>query len=1300
MDHRTPLKLHTVLTFEGMSCHIEEVTGQGSNAIVYTGWYQDSLNLELRHHVLVKELFPFHPQKKIYRAEDGHITIDPEAEELWKTHKESFEIGNKIHLRLLYDQPDLMVMGANLNSYQYNGTLYSVLGYTGGRSLQTELNKSNVSLRHTTQRMIGLLDALEAFHKSGYLHLDISPDNIMLVGQEGQERIFLIDYNSAREVGSRDGSYLSCKAGYSAPEVSTGNLDAIDFASDLYSVAAVFFRCIMGRSLTLTEMLQPKAPDGQDSPMLKDVPQTVSSMVGTILKKGLHTLSKRRYQSIGQMRQAFQELLDRIDCVGVTHWSLWENGKRSVEELIKINPSLRYLKGEKKLYPIRLEQEYSMSLERYLDNILAPDGRSGMILAQGGMGKTTLLLHTAMLQGKRYSAATPAVFYISLNGWDTADTRYIRSQILMRLRFKKEENTFDSAMHALHKLLEQPIQTKQGELPTVLLLLDGLNEVRGDIAPLVQEINELNKMAGVRLLATSRSEVPELELEIAKLMPLNVEDIEETLGRNGLLIPQKQDVIQLLRTPLILSIYIQASEGGRQLNVRSEEELMRAYMDSLLEKEIQQLPEDSPQRWQIDVALNYVLPAIAAEVKKKGHALTERQMLKVVENCWKVLHSRTMQKVFPQWIGHSKDIYENVKTAEEWHGVIIHDLLWQRLGLLIEDTENKYRVFHQQVGNYLATQTKDTARQILIHQMILVSITAIVILCLSVIGTRIYRVENTYDDELVERAILYGTEEYLSFFEFHDEVQTLIQFACENDEKNFQLQWDFVQELLNSQEKKSLTKDYYIEQMENLFQEKPVGFISWSKQRYSGTLALQMMGYADKQISYYRDNLGVLHNTMRKDEPNQALIEAWRELADIEAVAAKELYFRSCYVYCQEKDSYENDKLEELLLSPRLTEFDAYSDGIRENAKSDLETVQNQLASIENTITVESAGDYLYSILRITLERYEEDYKRWKWVSRYIQAYIDDPNWDNLLKARTACGGGGENTPSGIEFTKYQFQAFMDDGIDAEIIESLSDYANSTEIWEMDLTGMLLTADVFFVNGQETLAEWLELGNAVYDYNAKTMWYWTNCVLLQANDPDFWEELSEACPVLSADRRDWSDNEDDLAQEEINLNEEGKDIQSKVNHFCEEYNTVWTSRLETIWYGDAATLAPDIQKITGVSLYVPLPNWVSMQDLGRSEYDHAYKLLEEIERLPWYMEVESDGISKKSIEEYTETLKNHGFTASDYKTGMLPGYLFFEKDNRYVGISSDETEEQIHLALLGNNCCMVYEPLIELLTSQ
>jgi len=709
VGHRIPLKLHTVLAFEGMNCHIEEVIGQGTNAIVYKGWYPDSLNRELRHHVLIKELFPLHSEGKIWRAEDDRIVVEPEGEELWATHKESFEIGNDVHLRLLQDHPDRMAMGANINSFQANGTLYSVLGYTGGRSLKAELHKDRASLRRTTQRMIGVLDSLEAFHKSAYLHLDISPANIMLAGGEDREQLFLIDYNCAVMLGSRDSRDLSYKEGYSAPEVCTWNPDVFDFSTDLYSVAAVFFRCLMGRTLLPEEVTQSEAPDAQESPLLEEAPQTVRYMVRRILKKGLNTLPQRRYRSIGQMRQAFQELLDRIDCVGVTHWSLWENGKRSAEELIKVNPSLRYLKEEKKLYPIRLEREYD--LESFLDNMLSPEGRSGLILARGGMGKTTLLLHIAMLRGRRYAAAAPAAFYISLNGWDKTDTRYIRNQILMRLRFQKEENTFDSAMHALNQLLEQPLKTKQGAVPAVLLLLDGLNEVRGDIAPLVQEINELNKLAGVRILATSRSEIPELELETTGLMPLNPEDIAEALGRNGLLIPQKQDVIELLRTPLILSIYIQAGENGRQVNIRNEEELMKAYMEALLEKATQQLPEDSPQRWQIDVALNYVLPAIAAEVKKKRKPLTKQQLLKIIKKCRKTLRSRLLQKAFPQWIGHSRDIFYNTTKTDDWYAVMVHDLLWQRFGMLMKDPNDRYHVFHHAISDYLAGLYRILARR-------------------------------------------------------------------------------------------------------------------------------------------------------------------------------------------------------------------------------------------------------------------------------------------------------------------------------------------------------------------------------------------------------------------------------------------------------------------------------------------------------------------------------------------------------------------------------------------------------------
>ena len=320
MDHRQALPPGTVLPFPSMSCTLDIELGRGSNAIVYMGSYPDLLNREEHHTVLIKELFPFHPKAAVFRGENGVISRAPEAQETWELHQRSFEYGNRIHLRLLEKHPDLT--GANLNTFTLNETLYTVLGFTGGRSLQDAASGPETDLRCLTTRMLSLLDALEAFHESGFLHLDIAPDNILLIGQENRERAMLIDYNSVYDLGSLSPdrpSYYSVKPGYTAPELRTGGTPSA--ASDLYAVAAVFYRCLSGAVLTPFQMSRPVPPDVSSCPCLESLPDTVCAMVRQILRRGLHALPKRRYQSIGDMREAFQELLDRIDGVGVTHWA-------------------------------------------------------------------------------------------------------------------------------------------------------------------------------------------------------------------------------------------------------------------------------------------------------------------------------------------------------------------------------------------------------------------------------------------------------------------------------------------------------------------------------------------------------------------------------------------------------------------------------------------------------------------------------------------------------------------------------------------------------------------------------------------------------------------------------------------------------------------------------------------------------------------------------------------------------------------------------------------------------------------
>lgn len=181
---------------------------------------------------------------------------------------------------------------------------YSVPGKC--RSLQ-EVLKEPQTLRQSVLRMLSLLEELEQFHRIGNLHLDICPNNILLAGNGATEALILT------QCAIPGGCALCCRGGYAAPELVNGQTDAADFSTDLYSVTAVFFHCLMGRKLTLREALLPKAPDGSDSPLLNDAPPAVRSIVRRILRKGLNVLPDKRYRSIGVLRRAFRELLETLD---------------------------------------------------------------------------------------------------------------------------------------------------------------------------------------------------------------------------------------------------------------------------------------------------------------------------------------------------------------------------------------------------------------------------------------------------------------------------------------------------------------------------------------------------------------------------------------------------------------------------------------------------------------------------------------------------------------------------------------------------------------------------------------------------------------------------------------------------------------------------------------------------------------------------------------------------------------------------------------------------------------------------
>lgn len=700
---------NTLLHFPGMTCRIESCVGKGSNALVYLGQYEDAATVGQFHEVLIKELFPLHPRGAIYRNAEGCVCVDPEGEALYQLHKNSFERGNRIHLDLLKKSPSMV--GANVNTYLENGTLYTVMGCSGGISFEAALQDEGLTLRKITERMLALLDALDVFHSSRLLHLDISPDNILLIPQAQREHVILIDYNSSAtyEELQNGTAVSSIKHGYTAPEISTGNYERIGFHSDLYSVAAVFFTCLMGRSLTLEETIRSTPPNGQDSKYLQDAPDTVRYTVKRILHRGLNALISRRYANISAMRIDFQELLDRIDGVGVTHGALYESARKTLTDYVLKNTSFAFLNRTEELYPMRFYDGVSneqLNLDTFLETCLS-GGSPVWLGANGGQGKTTALLYMATKQNVSYKPQKAVAIFLSAYNYHSDEKWFIHDSILRMLKFKRETGTYTAARHELDVLFSR--STGLIPSPTVLILLDGLNEIAYDTSYLVQELNELAQMPGVALAISSRSEVQGLAVRRITLEPLTASDVSEALTRQGLLLPQDVRMQQILRTPLMLSLFVHTSlSAQQQLSVTTADELMQ----SMFRLEVDRFAQDDPVHWQMDAAIHYVLPAIAGNEQAVNHALTQSELLKVLTRCYKTLRARDMLRFYPQWIGHSRAILGGAKNADEWLSIMVQDLLWRRTGLLVKDEDGGYRIFHQQIRDWLLDLYRSNERRI------------------------------------------------------------------------------------------------------------------------------------------------------------------------------------------------------------------------------------------------------------------------------------------------------------------------------------------------------------------------------------------------------------------------------------------------------------------------------------------------------------------------------------------------------------------------------------------------------------
>jgi len=675
---------------------VDAVLGLGGSCVVYAAHYVDLLNPSHLHHVLLKELYPFQPRGEIYRGEDGNIRCTPAARPAFAAAKAAFARGNQINLELLEKLPE--ETSGNLISCEAYGTYYSVLSVHGGESLEARLAGGEpVSLRSAGELLEQIAQALEGFHRNGMLYLDISPDNILLL----PGRVMLIDYNSCWAESRPPGEELrySVKPGYSPPELLLRETGCVGTASDLYAVCAVFFRLLMGRAMSEAEQRgKLRRGELEAAPVFREEPATAVSKALSILRRGLHPLPRRRYQTTGELAADLRELLCRVDGCGVTLSALWEMsaaqaGRQSGEPYLEQHVDLNGTWADRE------------SLYRRLCR-----GGAVLLKGPGGMGKSTLLalLQREHLEPYREGQAVPV--YVPLVDYQqtVGQAGFLCGWLLRQLKLERGAHVQD-ALLALHRLLEKG----EGESVSLVLLLDGLNEAGRRREPLLREIECLAAAGSVGILVTDRSDaVKEYALpsfQTAELLPLPEDAVRRHLERQGLCPPEQEQTVRLLQNPMLLTLYCKA--GGLDSGAGATPDgIVGAYLDSLCKRELRLDSGDAAMELRHRYLLGHLLPEAALLQSRKGRPLSAGELYRAVDRGRRRLCSRAYGLAFPAFLGKSRVMLQGFQNGAEWFDFAVTEQLVQELNLLTCHGGGRYGLVHDNFLPYLAQRARDNRR--------------------------------------------------------------------------------------------------------------------------------------------------------------------------------------------------------------------------------------------------------------------------------------------------------------------------------------------------------------------------------------------------------------------------------------------------------------------------------------------------------------------------------------------------------------------------------------------------------------
>ena len=188
---------------------------------------------------------------------------------------------------------------------EVDGVAFFVMPLVNGESLAERIERVGpLPIEDARRTLIEAANALGAAHRSGTVHRDVKPDNILLEGESS--RVLIADFGIAKALEEEttaitgSGTFVGTPS-YMSPEQATG--DPLDHRSDIYSLGVVAFQMITGEPPFRARSAQALIAKHltEQPPPLGTIRRECPELLGRVVERCLAKDPGDRWQSLADM---------------------------------------------------------------------------------------------------------------------------------------------------------------------------------------------------------------------------------------------------------------------------------------------------------------------------------------------------------------------------------------------------------------------------------------------------------------------------------------------------------------------------------------------------------------------------------------------------------------------------------------------------------------------------------------------------------------------------------------------------------------------------------------------------------------------------------------------------------------------------------------------------------------------------------------------------------------------------------------------------------------------------------------